>query len=111
MRTFLIFLFAAIFAAMTTVTVRASLAIGLFEAWPDYAANPWAVATLYDAYFAFITFYVWVAYRERSMLWRVVWFVLIMGLGTIAMSLYMLLQLRRLCPGEPLEALLRRREA
>jgi hypothetical protein len=111
MRTILMLLFGAIFIVMTAVTVRASLAAGLLEAWPDYVANPWAVATLYDAYFAFITFYVWVAYRERSMAWRIVWFLLIMGLGSIAMSFYVLLQLVRLRPGEPLETLLRRREA
>lgn len=105
------FLFGAIFMAMTTVTVRASLAAGLIESWPDYVANPWAVATLYDAYFAFTTFYVWVFYRERSMAWRIVWFLWIMRLGTIAMSFYMLVQLKRLQPGEPRETLLRRREA
>jgi hypothetical protein len=40
---------------------------------------------------------------------RVVWFVLIMGLGNIATSLYMLIQLTRLRPDEPAEAVLWRR--
>jgi hypothetical protein len=37
------------------------------------------------------------------------WFVLIMGLGNIAMSLYVLIQLVRLRPEEPAEAMLWRR--
>ncbi len=60
---------------------------------PAFAASPWAMATLYDAYFGFITFFCWLAWRERSLALKVVWFVLIMALGNIAMSAYVLLQL------------------
>ncbi|MFN0169642.1 MAG: DUF1475 family protein [Bryobacteraceae bacterium] len=109
MKLFLKLLFGAIFVWMTVMTIRTSLAVSLWDAWPSYAANPWAVATLYDAYFGFLTFYVWVAYKERPMWSRVVWFVLIMGLGNIAMSFYMLIQLMRLRPEEPAEAILWRR--
>ena len=70
--------------------------------------NPWAVATLYDAYFGFITFFVWVAYKETRMWARILWLVLILALGNIAMSLYVLIQLFRLKPEEPAEAMLRR---
>ncbi len=64
MKLFLKLLFGAIFLWMTVTTVRTSLTVSLAVAWPSYAANPWAVATLYDAYFGFLTFYVWVAYKE-----------------------------------------------
>lgn len=64
----------------------------------SWVTSPWAVATLFDAYFGFITFYAWVAYKETSWAARVVWFVLIMGLGNIAMSSYVLLQLFKLRP-------------
>jgi len=106
---FLKLLFGSIFLWMTVTTVRTSLGASLWAAWPSYAANPWAVATLYDAYFGFLTFYVWVAYKESSARSRVLWFVAIMGLGNIAISLYMLIQLMRLQPDEPAEAILRRR--
>jgi hypothetical protein len=99
-------LFAAIFAWMIFATIRTSLTIGLFEAWPSYAANPWAIATLYDAYCGFITFYVWVLYKERGFGARILWFLLIMGLGNIAMSLYVLIQLFRLKPDQPVESVL-----
>ena len=104
-------LFGVIFVWMSVLTVRTSLTVSLWAAWPGYVANPWAVATLYDAYFAFVTFYVWVLYKERSVLSRIVWFVLIMGLGNIAISLYVLIQLMRLNPEEPAEAILWRRPA
>lgn len=109
MKLFLKLLFGAIFLWMTVMTIRTSLAVSLLQAWPGYAANPWAVATLYDAYFGFLTFYVWVAYKERTMWARILWFLLIMGLGNIAMSLYVLIQLLRLRREEPAEAVLWRR--
>ena len=98
-------LFAAIFLWMTILTIRTSLAVSLWSAWDSYAANPWAVATLYDAYFGFITFWVWVAYKENTLWSRVLWLILIFGLGNIAMSLYVLIQLFRLKQDQSVEAL------
>ena len=109
MKLFLKLLFGGIFLWMSVMTVRTCLAVSLFAAWPGYAANPWAVATLYDAYFGFVTFYVWVAYKERKIWSRILWFLLIMGLGNIAMSLYVLIQLVRLRRDQPAEAVLWRR--
>jgi len=109
MRLFLKLLFGAIFVWMTVMTVRTMFQMSLSEAWASYAANPWAVATLWDAYCGFITFFVWVCYKETTMVPRAVWFVLIMGLGNIAMSLYVLIQLFRMRDDEPLETLFRRR--
>ena len=106
MKTALRILFAAIFLWMTILTIRTSLVVSLWRAWDSYAANPWAVATLYDAYFGFITFWVWVAYKENTIWSRLLWLVLILGLGNIAMSLYVLIQLFRLKPDQPVEALL-----
>jgi len=110
MKTLLKLVFATIFVWMVVLTIRTSLTISIADAWDSYAANPWAVATLYDAYFGFITFYVWVAYKETSLAARAIWLVLILGLGNIAMSLYVLIQLFRLRPEEPLEALFMRRK-
>ena len=107
-KTLLKILFGVIFVWMTVITIRTSLAMSLWSAWDSYAGNPWAVATLYDAYFGFITFFVWVAYKERSNWSRGLWLVLIMGLGNMAMSLYVLIQLFRLKPEDSVEALLRR---
>lgn len=104
-------LFSGVFVFMVAMTIRTGLQISLWAAWANFAANPWAVATLYDAYFGFLTFYVWVVYKERSLWTRALWFLLIMSLGNIAMSLYLLIQLFRLRPNEPASAILRRRAA
>jgi hypothetical protein len=108
MKTALKILFGAIFLWMTVLTIRTSLRVSLWSAWDSFAGNPWAVATLYDAYFGFLTFWVWVAYKETTVWSRVMWLVLILGLGNIAMSLYVLIQLFRLREDQGVEALLRR---
>lgn len=111
MRTAVKVLFAGVFVCMTLVTIRAGMTVSLRDAWADYVANPWAVATLYDAYFGFLTFYLWVLFKERTMGSRLLWFLLITCLGNIAMSLYVLIQLHRLPAGEPVEAVLWHRAA
>lgn len=104
-------LFGFIFVFMVALTVRTSLRESLWAAWPGFAKSPWAMATLYDAYFGFITFYCWLAWRERSVLRKGLWLVLVMGLGNIAMSAYVLLQLLALKPEEGVEELFRRKAA
>jgi hypothetical protein len=111
MKIFLKLLFGGIFLFMVVMTIRTGLSISLSAAWPSYAANPWAIATLYDAYFGFVTFYAWVFYKEQRFLARILWLLLIMGLGNIAMSFYVLIQLVRLKPEEPAAAILRRQSA
>ena len=71
-------------------------------------ANRWFQATLADAYLGFATFYVWVAYRESSLFARVLWLVLILLLGNLAMSAYVVIQLVMLPAGADLSSLLLR---
>ena len=52
--------------------------------------------TLMDAYFGFLTFFGWVAYKEQGWIARGSWFVAIMLLGNFAMSGYLLWQLSRI---------------
>jgi hypothetical protein len=99
-------IFAAILVTMIVVTIDASLKQSMWECWPGLKAQPWAIATLFDAYCGFLTFFVWVAFKEGTMLRSVVWFVLIMTLGNIAMSIYVLIQLFQLKPEEPVQAML-----
>ena len=101
-------LFAAILIAMLAVTAWASLDRSVFQAG-NLLDDPWGVATLLDAYMGFLTFYVWVAYKETGLFGRVAWFVLIMALGNIAMAAYVLIQLFRLPAGATFETLLLRK--
>lgn len=111
MKLFLKLLFGFIFLFMVVMTVRTSLHVSLWSAWSSFAASPWSMATLYDAYFGFLTFFCWVAWRERSLTAKILWFVLIMIGGNIAMSLYVLLQLFALKPDDSVSALFRQKIA
>jgi hypothetical protein len=111
MKLLLKFLFGCIFVFMVGITIRTGLSVSLSATWPSYTANPWAMATLYDSYFGFVTFYVWVFYKERSLWARAMWLVLIMGLGNIAISFYVLIQLFQLKPDETAAKILQRRAA
>ena len=101
-------LFAGALIGMVTLTTTASLEHGLVEAARDLWPDAWFRATLADAYFGFVTVFVWIAYKERTMRARLVWFALLMSLGTIAVAVYMLIALRRLGPGDSIERLLMR---
>jgi hypothetical protein len=90
-------LFSLILAGMLFVTTRALRVRSVFDN-AYLISDPWGIATLADAYAGFMTFFAWVAYKERTGVARAVWFVLIMTLGNIAMSIYVLATLMRLGP-------------
>lgn len=115
MRRTLLLLSLAALIALTAVSVWATSHIGIGAAIRDLLAapaagtNPWFVATLADAYFGFLWFWAWIAYKEPSNSTRGLWLVLVLGLGNLAMAAYMLIQLRKLPPGATAEQLLLRR--
>lgn len=88
------FLFLVVIASMLGVTSWASLqqSLGDFARSATFR-DPWVIATLFDAYWAFISFYVWIAWKEQSRAARVLWFVAVILLGNIAMAAYMLREL------------------
>jgi hypothetical protein len=95
--------FAAILLSLLAYTIWASTQQPVWE-WRGWAQAPdrwWTLATLLDAYYGFITFFVWVCFKERGWLSRVLWFVAIMTLGNMAMASYVLWQLHKLPPGAP----------
>lgn len=93
-------LYAAIFLVMIAVTTWAASQENILKIPPVVLNDVWFKATLFDAYFAFLSFYLWVCYREKTILWKVFWFFAIVFLGNIAMSVYVLKALQRLKPGE-----------
>ncbi len=95
-------LFIVVIASMLAVTTWASLHTPLFSLPREVWTNPWFIATLLDAYWAFITFYVWVAWKEQSALARLLWLPAILALGNLAMAAYMLAQLFQVSANSPL---------
>ena len=107
-RTILALLFGAILIAMLAVTTYASLDRSILNVGPPLTSDPWFHATLVDAYCGFLTFFAWVAYKETAIWKRLIWFLLIMTLGNIAMSVYVLIQLVRVDRRKGIESILLR---
>ena len=107
---FLRIAFSVVLIAMLCVTTWASGIVALWETPHAVATHPWFIATLFDTYFAFLTFYCWVAYKEPSNLARIVWLIAILLLGNIAMAAYLLWKLAHLPADAKIEALLLRKK-
>ena len=105
MKTFLYCAFAFVMAAMTWVTITASLDRSVLQAAVEIWDDPWGKATLFDTYFAFLTVYLWIAYREGGPGSRILWLLLILTLGNFAIAAYFLLALKKLGPERPWTAL------
>jgi Protein of unknown function (DUF1475) len=87
------FLFTVVLLSMLWVTTWAGLQCPLFAVPRAVATHPWFIATMFDAYWGFTTFFVWVCFKQVSWTARIAWFVAIMALGNIAMSSYWLSEL------------------
>ena len=98
-----------VFAGMLWATVTASLDESVFSAGSRLLDEPWFVTTLFDTYFAFLTFWAWLAYKETSWIARLVWLALIVTLGNFAMATYLLIQTFKIKPGEGVAELLTKR--
>jgi hypothetical protein len=107
-RTRLKLLFTCIFVTLLIYTTWAATRQPVLQ-WGGLTTGPdryWTIATFIDAYCGFLTFYMWVLFKEPRWLPRVAWFVAIMLLGNMAMSAYILLQLRRLKDGQNVSVIL-----
>ena len=86
-------LFTVILFSMLWVTTWASTQCPLFAVPRSVSTHPWFIATMFDAYWGFTTFYVWVCFKQVTWTARIAWFLAIMALGNIAMSSYWLSEL------------------
>ena len=101
-------LFAFILVSLTSWNIWVSTRQSVFD-WGGLTTAPdnlWTIATLIDAYYGFVTCYVWVLWQETRALPRGAWCAGVMLLGNIAMSAYVLRQLARLRPDESMGVLL-----
>lgn len=89
-------IFTFIFLIILAATLWASRQMPFWETPREIVAHPWFIATLVDTYLAFFTYWLWVAYRERSFIAAAVWLLLIFALGNLAMAAYALIALWRL---------------
>ena len=102
--------YAGIFVCMVTVVTLASLKENLFAIPSVVSGDPWFIATLFDCYFAFFAFWLWICYRESSLVLKIIWFVAIACLGNIAMAVYVLINLFQLKNGDTIEKMFARKQ-
>lgn len=86
---------AAVLLVMLGVTTWASLHENVLAAFVRLGRDPWGLATLFDAYFAFLAVWFWIAWRECGAMSRGIWLAAILLLGNFAIAAYVLLALRR----------------
>lgn len=108
MKAWLYIFFSFVLLAMLWVTVTASMDRSVLEAAAQIWDDPWGKATLFDAYFAFLTVFIWIAYRETGWWRRGMWLVLLLTLGNFAIAAYFLIALRGLPPSTPWTGLFER---
>jgi hypothetical protein len=108
---FLRIAFLGVLVTMLAVTGWASSIMPFWHTPKSLVAHPWFIATLFDTYFGFLTFWLWLACRETSWIARVLWLIAILALGNIAMSTYVLWLVWRLPTTATLRQVLLRPDA
>jgi hypothetical protein len=95
--------FALLFVWMCYVVIHTSIRSNLFKEWDFLGSIPWMRATLWDFYANVTIIFFWLCYKEKSIVLKVVWLILLVALGSIASCAYVLIQLFKLKPGEGLK--------
>lgn len=108
---FLRIAFGCVLVTMLCVTSWASLQCALWKTPQAVVTHPWFIATLFDTYFAFLTFFAWLAYKETCWVARMGWLIGILLLGNIAISSYMLITLFRLPANAKIDQVLLRQKS
>lgn len=103
---FLRILFIGVFVTMSSLIMWASLDQPIFGIPREVYANPWFITTLFDAYFAFLGFYVWVAWKEPTLGARILWFLTVMMWGNFAIAIYVVMELFKIDHSDRLSELL-----
>ena len=91
---------------MLAVTVGASLDRSVFDAG-EVLADPWGLATLVDAYLAFLLGWLWIAAGERTWPRRLAWLGAVLCLGSMALAAALLRKTLAAPPGTAWREILR----
>lgn len=96
-------IFSILFAWMCYMVISTSIQSSLIKEWDFLGSIPWMRATLWDFYANVTVIFVWVCYKEKSYLFKFIWLILLIALGSIASCAFVLIQLFKLKPGEGLK--------
>jgi len=102
MVSFLKVFFTVLLIWMSYQLIKTSIESNLFKEWGSLGSIPWMRATVWDFYANASLIFIWICYKERNIALDILWFVLLVTLGSIATCVYVLIQLFRLKPDEGL---------
>ena len=77
--------------SISSLTQYAGKGLNVLGGYVTVCSEPWGLATMFDAYFGFLAFWLYVAWRERTVAARLSWFIALMLLGNFAIAGYALL--------------------
>ncbi len=103
-------LFGSMSAFMVYLVIVTSMKSNMFKLPPEVVHEPWFQTTLVDFYFLVTILSVWVIYKEKTVLARILWILAFICLGSIGACFYVFIQLMSLKDGEGLEKVLLRKE-
>lgn len=102
--------FSLVLLSMLAITGWAASRGSVLAIPREVFTHPWFLATLADAYWAFLTFFGWVAWKEQAWLARLLWLISILALGNLAMAAYALRELGSVKSDTSLAEVLTRRQ-
>ncbi len=103
-------LFGSMAVFMMYLVIVTSMKSNMFQLPAAVVNEPWFQTTLVDFYFLVTILSVWVIYKEKTVLARILWIVAFICLGSIGACLYVFIQFMRLKNGEGLEQVLLRED-
>lgn len=77
--------------AMTIALLNGFIHGSFFEDGNVILNNPWGIVSLVDLYVGFMFFALWIAFREDSILYAILWIISLMILGFFIGALYVLI--------------------
>ena len=102
---FLRVLFCSVLIFMCYEVISTSLESNLFVEWNFLGSIPWMRATLWDFYANVLVIFLWVCFKEKNIILKIIWLILLVCLGSIASCIYVLIQLFKLKKEDGLENL------
>ena len=103
-------LFGSMALFMLYLVIVTSMKSDLFHLPSEVVNEPWFQTTLVDFYFLVTILSVWVIYKEKTVLARIIWIAAFVCLGSIGACFYVFMQFMNLKNGEGLEQVLLRKE-
>ena len=87
--------YACVTPSISSLPEYAGKGLNVLHGYVTVCSEPWGLATMFDAYFGFLAFWLYTAWRERTVGARLGWLIALLLLGNFALAAYALLCLKQ----------------